>query len=157
MTMQSVPNTGMVVTTDIGDPKDIHPRNKQDVGRRLALWALSKTYGLKDIVYSGPIYKGMKIEGDKIRVLFDYVGGGLVARNGELTHFTIAEDGKDFVPAKAVIDGETIVVSAESVKAPVAVRFAWDNAPEPNLFNKEGLPASPFRTDTRPGPTDGQK
>ncbi len=157
MTMQSVPNAGMVVTTDIGDPKDIHPRNKQDVGRRLALWALSKTYGLKDIVYSGPIYKGMKIEGDKIRVLFDYVGGGLVARNGELTHFTIAEDGKDFVPAKAVIDGDTLVVSAEAVKAPVAVRFAWENAPEPNLFNKEGLPASPFRTDTRPGPTDGQK
>ena len=154
--MRNTPNTGMVVTMDIGNPTDIHPRNKQDVGKRLGLWALSQTYGQEGIVYSGPIYRSVKVEGDKIRVFFDYIGGGLTAEGGDLTHFTIAEKGADFVPARAVIDGDSIVVSADSVKKPAAVRYGWENGAEPNLFNKEGLPASPFRTDDRLGTTYGK-
>ncbi len=146
LTLERVPNTGMAVTTDIGNVKDIHPKNKQDVGRRLALWALAKTYG-KDLVFSGPLYKSMRVEGDKIHVMFDHVGGGLVAKGGELTHFTIAGQDGQFVPAKAEIDGDTVVVSSQEVSQPVAVRFGWRDDAEPNLFNKEGLPASPFRTD----------
>jgi len=143
----SVPNTGMAVTLDIGNPADIHPKNKIDVGKRLSLWALAKTYGKKKLIYSGPLYRSMKIEGDKIRLFFDHVGGGLVAKGGELTDFTIAAKDEKFVDAKAVIDGDTIVVSSGKVKAPAAVRFAWTNTAVPNLFNKEGLPASSFRTD----------
>ncbi|MBY0528271.1 MAG: sialate O-acetylesterase [Gemmataceae bacterium] len=144
----AIPNTGMAVTVDISNVKDIHPRNKQDVGKRLALWALAKTYGKSGFAYSGPLYQSMKIDGNKIRVSFDHVGGGLVARDGKpLTHFQIAgEDGK-FVDAKAEIDGGTVVVSAEGVAKPVAVRFAWHQEAEPNLSNKDGLPAGPFRTD----------
>ncbi|RKY09911.1 MAG: sialate O-acetylesterase [Planctomycetota bacterium] len=153
--MKNTANTGMVVTTDIGNPDNIHPKNKQDVGKRLALWAMAKTYGRQDIVYSGPIYKGMKVEGDKIRIFFDHIGGGLVAKDGPLTHFAIAKKEGDFVPATAVIDGDTVVVSSDNVKEPADVRFGWQNTPEPNLFNKEGLPASPFRTDDRKGITHG--
>ncbi len=149
LTLQAVPNTGMAVTTDIGNVKDIHPRNKQEVGRRLALWALAKTYG-QDLVYSGPLYKEMKIEDGKIRVFFDHVGGGLVAKGGPLTHFEIAgADGK-FVPAEAIIDANSVVVWNKEVPKPVAVRFGWRDDAEPNLFNTEGLPASPFRTDDFP-------
>ena len=147
LTMLSVPNTGMAVTTDWGDSLDIHPRNKQIVGERLALWALAKDYGQKDIVYSGPIYKSMKIEGDKIILTFDYAEKGLEARDGELTEFTIAGEDQEFVPAKAVIEGSKVIVTAEGIKDPKAVRFAWKKIPEPNLYNKAGLPASPFRTD----------
>ncbi|MBE0534490.1 MAG: sialate O-acetylesterase [Phycisphaerae bacterium] len=154
--LRNTVNTGMAVTMDIGDPEDIHPRNKQDVGKRLALWALAKDYGRQDIVYSGPLYKGMKVEGDRIRLFFDYAAGGLAAKDGPLTYFTIAEAEGDFVPADAVIDGETIVVSSEAVKKPAAVRYGWQNSAEPNLFNKAGLPASPFRTDDRPGETYGK-
>jgi sialate O-acetylesterase len=143
----AVPNTGMAVTLDIGDPNDIHPRNKQEVGKRLALWALAKDYGKQNIVYSGPLYKSMKIEKNKIRLLFDYVGKGLVAKGGELTHFEMAGEDRQFFPAGAKIDGKTIVVSSKQVKNPLAVRFAFQNTDEPNLFNKEGLPASSFRTD----------
>ena len=144
----ALPNTGMAVTVDIGNVDDIHPRNKQDVGKRLALWALAKVYGRQTTVYSGPLYKSMKIEGDKIRLSFDHVGSGLTSRDGNaLNWFTIAGDNKEFVEAKAVIDGDTIVVSGNNVKKPVAVRFGWDELAEPNLSNKEGLPASPFRTD----------
>ena len=143
----SVPNTGMAVTVDIGNPKNIHPRNKRDVGKRLALWALSKTYGQKDIVYSGPLYKSMSIEGDKIRIRFDHVGGGLASRDAKpLNWFEISGKDMKFVKAKAKIDGETLVVSSETVAMPVAVRFAWFQTAKPNLMNKEGLPASPFRT-----------
>ena len=143
----SVPHTGMAVTVDIGDVKDIHPRNKQDVGKRLALWALATVYGKTDLVYSGPLYKEVEFEGSRARVSFDHVGGGLVSRDGKpLTHFQISgEDGK-WVDAKAEIDGETVVVSAAGVENPKAVRFAWHEEAEPNLSNKEGLPASPFRT-----------
>lgn len=140
----------MVVITDAGDSLSIHPRNKKIVGERLALWALAKDYGMKGLVYSGPLYKDMKIEGDKIIVMFDFAGEGLVAEGGGLKEFTIAgKDGK-FVAAHAIIVDKTIVVFSDQVKNPVAVRFAWKNFPQPNLYNKSGLPASPFRTDDWP-------
>jgi sialate O-acetylesterase len=143
-----VPHTGMAVTVDIGNVSDIHPRNKQDVGKRLALWALAKTYGRSDLVYSGPLFKGMKVEEGKIRIRFDHVGGGLVSRDGQrLTWFSIAGADKKFVDAQAEIDGQSVVVQAEAVANPVAVRFGWHQEAEPNLSNKEGLPAAPFRTD----------
>ena len=154
----SLPNTGMAVTTDIGDVKDIHPKNKQEVGRRLALWALAKTYGKNDLVYSGPLYESQAIDGGKIRIKFKHVGGGLVARDGkDLTHFTIAGDDRKFVAAKAVIEGDSVVVSSDQVAAPKVVRFGWDQVAEPNLSNKEGLPASPFRTDEDKLATAGAK
>lgn len=152
----SVANTGMVVTSDIGDVNDVHPKNKQEVGRRLALWALAKTYG-HELVYSGPLYKSMQVEGDKIRIFFDYTGGGLMVKGPKLTHFTIAGSNQKFVDAEAVIDGNTVVVSSKKVKQPVAVRFGWSNTAEPNLFNKEGLPASIFRTDDWPSVTIDKK
>lgn len=151
-----LPNTGMAVTMDIGDVNDIHPTNKQEVGRRLALWALAKTYG-KDIVYSGPLYREAKTEGNKIRIFFDHVDGGLVVKGPELTHFQIAGADGEFKPAKAVIDGETVVVWSDEVPNPVAVRFGWSDDAEPNLFNAAGLPASPFRTDNFPLVTAGRK
>jgi sialate O-acetylesterase len=144
----AVPHTGMAVTVDISNLADIHPKNKQDVGKRLALWALAKEYGQANLVYSGPLYKSMKVEGNKIRLVFDHVGGGLVSRDGKpLTRFTIAGDDKNFAEAKAEIDGDTVVVQADAVAKPVAVRFGWHQEAEPNLSNKDGLPASPFRTD----------
>lgn len=150
----SLKNTGMAVTSDIGNIKNIHPKNKLDVGKRLALWALAKDYGKKGIVYSGPIYKSMKVEGDKIRISFDYTGSGLKTMDGkEVSHLTIAGADKNFVEAKGVIEGNTLVVSNDVVKKPVAVRFGWSNTDEPNLANKEGLPASCFRTDDWPGAT----
>ena len=143
----SLPGTGMAVTTDVGNTKDIHPKNKQEVGRRLALWALAKNYG-KDLVYSGPLYQAMSVDGGKIRIRFHHVGGGLVSRDaGPLSHFTICGPDKQFVPATATIDGDSIVVSSDRVSSPVAVRFAWRDDAEANLSNAEGLPASPFRTD----------
>ncbi|CAN5741209.1 sialate O-acetylesterase [soil metagenome] len=153
--MNTVPNTGMVVVSDIGNVDDIHPRNKIDVGKRLAAWALNKTYGKKEIPISGPLYREMKVEGNKIRVFFDHAEQGLVAKGKTLTHFEIAGSDGDFVPATAKIEGNTVVVQARGVKNPVAVRFAWGNAAEPNLFNKAGLPASSFRSDS--GPVAGQK
>ena len=147
----SVPKTGMAVITDIGNVGNIHPKNKQEVGRRLSLWALAKTYGKTDLVYSGPLYKSMKVEGNRIRLHFDHVGGGLTTSNrNPLSHFTIAGEDRRFVPAKADVDGDTIVVSAEGVAQPVAVRFGWHQEAEPNFVNEEQLPASPFRTDKWP-------
>ena len=144
----------MAVTTDIGNVKDIHPKNKQEVGQRLALWALAKVYG-RDIVYSGPIYKSMAVEGNKIRLQFDHVGGGLIASDGKpLVDFTIAGADQKFVPATAEIDGNAIVVHSDQVAQPVAVRYAWHDDATPNLANKEGLPASPFRTDAWKGVTE---
>lgn len=140
-------NTGMAVTTDIGNLRDIHPRNKQEVGRRLALWALAKTYGREDITYSGPLYKSMAVDGNTIRLNFNSIGSGLMARDSEpLTWFEIAGEDKNFVKADATIEGDTIVVSSDAVTQPVAARFGWHQTAEPNLVNKEGLPASPFRT-----------
>lgn len=143
----SVSNTGMVVTLDIGNPNDIHPKNKQAVGQRLALWALAKNYGRNNIACSGPLYQSMKVEGSKIRLFFTQAKGGIVAKDGELSHFEIAGKDQLFHPAKAQIDGETVVVSGKAVDSPIAVRFAFHNTDEPNFFNREGLPASSFRTD----------
>ncbi len=149
-------NCGIAVAIDIGEAGDIHPRNKQDVGKRLALQALAKTYG-KDIVSSGPDYKGLKAEGGTIRLSFDSVGSGLVAKGGNLKGFAIAGADRKFVWADAKIDGETVVVSSPQVASPVAVRYGWAANPEATLFNKEGLPAGPFRTDDWPMITAGRK
>jgi sialate O-acetylesterase len=145
----SIPNTGMAVTVDTVDNiRDIHPIDKQDVGKRLALWALAKTYGHKDLVYSGPLYKSMSVEDGKVRIRFDHIGGGLATRDGKApTFFQVAGEDKKFVDAQAKIDGDTLLVWSDAVAAPVAVRFAWHQEAQPNLMNKEGLPASPFRTD----------
>ncbi|MEZ5038922.1 MAG: sialate O-acetylesterase [Saprospiraceae bacterium] len=145
----AIPNTAQVVIIDIGEAKDIHPRNKQDVGLRLSLAARKLAYQ-QDVVYSGPVYKEMKIEGNKVVLSFDHVGSGLVAHDkyGYLKGFTIAGADKQFVWAKAEIKGNQIIVWSDEVKAPVAVRYGWANNPDDvNLYNKEGLPASPFRTD----------
>ncbi|GHT66698.1 9-O-acetylesterase [Bacteroidia bacterium] len=154
----SVPNTGMAVGIDIGEWNDIHPLNKQDVGKRLALAAEKRAYGEDHIVYSGPVYKSMKIDGNKIILSFDHIGSGLKVKGekvkgekvkGErLKEFAIAgADGK-FGWANAVIENDHVIVWSEKVKNPVAVRYAWaDNPKGANLYNKEGLPASPFRTD----------
>jgi sialate O-acetylesterase len=144
----TIKNTGMAVTVDIGNVKDIHPRNKQDVGKRLALWALAKDYGKKKLVYSGPLYKSMSVKGSKVRIKFNHTGSGLISRDGEeLSWFEIAGSDRQFVKADAKIDGKTVLVSSPTVAKPVAVRFGWNEEAEPNLSNKEGLPASPFRTD----------
>ena len=154
-----IPKTGLAVTIDVGDAADLHPPNKGDMGERLALWALAKDYG-KRIVYSGPLYKSMQIADGKIRLVFESVGSGLMAgrkegrnptvedKGAKLKRFAIAGEDKRWVWADAVIDGATVVVSSPEVARPVAVRYAFSMNPEGcNLYNKEGLPASPFRTD----------
>ncbi|MBC6698588.1 sialate O-acetylesterase [Hymenobacter puniceus] len=156
LSWQTVPHTGMVVTTDVGDSLDIHPRNKQAVGHRLALWALRNEYGEKKLVTSGPIYKAMKIDKNTARLSFDYAEG-LKAEGGTLREFTVAGADGVFYPAQAVIEGNTVVVSSAQVPQPVTVRFGWRKSPMPNLFNAAGLPASPFRTDTWPTPTQDKK
>lgn len=149
----SLPKTGMAVAIDIGEADDIHPKNKQEVGRRLALAALAIAYG-KDVVYSGPLYESMSIEGNRIRLRFKHVDGGLVAKDGEgLKGFAIAGEDRKFVWAEARIEGDTVVVSSPQVPNPVAVRYAWADNPVCNLYNRAGLPASPFRTDDWPGVT----
>ena len=142
----SVPNTGMAVTLDIGEYDDIHPKNKHDVGDRLARWALAKDYG-KDVAYCGPIYREKKIEGNKIRLYFDYAENGLKAAEGGLKDFMIAGNGNSFAPAEAVIDGNTVVVYSPYVHNPEHVRYGWRDWVMGTLFNSEGLPASSFRTD----------
>lgn len=143
----SVPHTGMVVTTDIGNVRDIHPRNKQEVGRRLALWALAKTYKKEGVVPSGPLFREVRFEHGTARVFFHYSEGGLVAQGGDLKHFEIAgKDGK-FVAATAAVDGETVIVKNAAVPEPASVRFGWSDVAEPNLYNSAGLPASPFTSE----------
>ena len=145
-----LPATGLAVTIDVGEAGNIHPRNKQAVGRRLALWALGKVYG-KTIVHSGPTYEKMSAEGGGVRIHFKHVAGGLaVSGQGPLKGFAVAGKDRKWVWADARIDGETVVVSSERVARPVAVRYAWGQNPECNLCNKEGLPAGPFRTDDWP-------
>lgn len=141
----SVANTGMAVTMDIGNTDNIHPANKQDVGKRLALWALAKDYKQSDIVHSGPLYSGMEIEGDKIRLSFQYATG-LNSVGEELTGFEMAGADGSFLPANGVIDGETILVSHSGITSPSAVRYAFKNGSSASLFNGAGLPASSFST-----------
>lgn len=143
----SVKNTGMAVLTDITTLNDIHPPNKQEVGRRLSLWALANTYGKKDLVYSGPLFKGIKVDGNKIAVSFNHAAGLKASDGKELTWWSVAAADKKFVKAIAKIEGETVVVTAEGVANPVAVRFGWNQLATPNLANGAGLPASPFRSD----------
>ena len=145
----SLPKTGMAVTIDIGDPNDVHPKNKQEVGRRLALAAEGIAYG-REVVYCGPMYESMSIEDGTVRLHFRDVDGGLVAQGGSLRGFQIAGVDREFHDAEARIDGETIVVQSTEVPHPVAVRYAWADNPECNLYNESGLPASPFRTDDWP-------
>jgi sialate O-acetylesterase len=147
----SLPNTGMAVTVDIGDPNNVHPKNKQEVGRRLALTAEAAVYGRK-VVYSGPVYDSMAIEGGTVRLHFREAEGGLVASGASLRGFEIAGQEREFHGAEARIDGDTIVVQSASVPHPVGVRYAWADNPECSLYNESGLPAAPFRTDNWPMP-----
>lgn len=149
MTSRSVPNTAMVVTTDVGDAEDIHPTRKGPVGSRLALAARAIAYGEK-LEFSGPAFRSATFSKDHATVQFDHIGDGLMAKDGSLKGFMIAGADKQFVPAQAEIQGDTVVVSSESVTEPVAVRYGWATVPDVNLFNREGLPASPFRTDDWP-------
>ena len=152
-----LPNTGMAVAIDIGDEKDIHPKNKQEVGRRLALNALATIYE-KEIPYSGPIYKSMNVQGNKVRLQFTHVGGGLkIKGEGPLKGFAIAAEDRKFVWAESKIEGDEIVVWNPKITKPVAVRYAWASNPVCNLINGAGLPASPFRTDNWEGITFGKK
>ncbi|HUC81416.1 MAG TPA: sialate O-acetylesterase, partial [Flavisolibacter sp.] len=145
----SVPNTMMAVAIDMGEWNDIHPDRKKEVGERLALAAMNLAYGEKAVVPTGPIFGSAKTEGNKIILSFNHVGSGLMSGDGEvLSEFAIAGADKKFVWAKAKIEGDKVVVWNDGVLAPLYVRYAWaDNPVNPNLYNKEGLPASPFRTD----------
>jgi sialate O-acetylesterase len=140
----TLPATGMAVTIDIGDRKNVHPKNKQDVGKRLSLIALANVYGHK-VEFNGPTYESMSVDGDGVRLKFGHADG-LVAKDGPaLNTFEIAGDDGKFIAAEATIDVDSVVVRSADVKAPKAVRYAWANYPEnPNLFNKAGLPAAPF-------------
>lgn len=142
----SLPETGQAVAIDTGDPEDIHPKNKQEVGRRLALIATAKAYGMP-VDYSGPAFDGAAPEGDAMRVRFRFADKGLVASRTPLRSFELAGTDRIFHPALAVISGDTVVVRSQEVPSPVAVRYAWSNAPEADLFGGSGLPAAPFRSD----------
>ena len=142
-----LPKTGMAITIDIGEQKNIHPANKQEVGRRLSLWALSAVYGKKVESASGPLPAGHEIHGDKVVLKFSHTDGGLKAKDGALTGFMIAGEDKQWKPAATQIEGDKVIVCSPEIAKPVAVRYAWQDWPECNLTNGAGLPASPFRTD----------
>lgn len=146
-TLHTTSNTGMAVTHDIGDLENIHPHNKQEVGRRLALWALAKIYGRKDLVFSGPLFSSIEINQGQAKIHFQYAENGLQLKGDALREFEIAGSDRIFYPAEARIEGDRVVVSSSKVKKPVAVRFAFSNTALPNLYNKAGLPAAAFRTD----------
>ena len=175
----ALPNTGTAILIDTGETGDIHPREKHEAGDRLARVALAKTYG-QAVPYAGPFYDSYKIDGDKVRVTFKDANGGLVAKplpptymisslknetaplvrnsaHGEVEGFQICGEDHKWVWADAAIDGNAVVASNPAVAKPVAVRYAWANSPTANLYDKAGLPAAPFRTDTFPGATDNAK
>jgi sialate O-acetylesterase len=159
LTLQ-LPNTGMVVTTDIGNPKDIHPTNKQEVGRRLAQVALQQTYGQSSLQAQGPVFAEATPQGRQLVVRFAHTGSGLMAKDayGYLYGFEVAGADRQWHYARAWIEGNTVVVQSDKVAAPVAVRYNWtDNAEAGNLYNMEGLPAAPFRSDSWPRTTEGRK
>jgi len=144
---QKVPHTALIVTTDCGDAENIHPPHKQPVGERLAIAARALAYNEK-IEYAGPVYRSFTIVNDEVIINFSHIGKGMTTKqNDELKGFTIAGEDKKFVPANAVIKGNQIVVSDKNIKKPVAVRYGWSNVPDVNLFNGDGFPATPFRTD----------
>jgi len=145
-----LPRTGMAITVDIGDAKDIHPKNKQDVGKRLALWALGEVYGQKVASTSGPLPAGHEARGSEMVVSFKHADGGLQAKGGELKGFAVAGEDRQWKPATARIEGNQVIVASPDVKKPIALRYAWEPDPQCNLFNGAGLPASPFRTDDWP-------
>lgn len=148
------PHTGMVVINDItGNPGDIHPRNKQDVGRRLALKAMAQVYGKADLVHSGPMFRQATAEGGTIRVRFDHAAGGLKTSDGRApSHLEVAGADGTFVPATGAIEGDSLVVRSDAVAQPVAVRYGWHESAMPNLQNREGLPAAPFHSGKWPLP-----
>ena len=148
LSWQKVPKTAMAVITDIGNETDIHPTQKEPVGARLALAARAIAYGEK-ITYSGPVYDSMKVEGARAVLDFKHIGSGLMAKGGDLKGFTVAGEDGTFTNATAVIEGNKVVVSSSEVAKPVAVRYGWANTPDVNLFNKEGLPATPFRAEMK--------
>jgi sialate O-acetylesterase len=150
LTAKSMRNTGLAVTIDVGDPNNLHPPRKTEIGQRLVLWALGTTYG-KKIVYSGPLYDAMEIKGGEAHVRFSQVGDGLDSHGEAFKGFAIAGEDRKFHWANARIEGDEVIVSSPEVSAPVAVRYGWANSPECSLYNKNGLPASPFRTDDWPG------
>jgi sialate O-acetylesterase len=146
----ALPKTGMAITLDIGDTRDIHPKNKQDVGKRLSYWALATVYGKPVPAISGPLPAAHRIDGDAVRITFSH-GAGLKTRDGAAPRgFLIAGADKVWKPATAVIEGEAVVVRSAAVPVPVAVRYAWAENPDCNVVNGAGLPASTFRTDTWP-------
>ena len=148
-----IPNTGMAVTTDIGDLKDIHPRNKRDVGERLARWALSHQYGV-DIPFSGPIYAGHEVRDEAIVISFTHADGGLAYTGDQITDVYVLGEGDDaFVPATPTISGNQLIVTHPSGSTPVHVRMGWNTDAQPNLTNQHGLPAAPFRTDRQSAPS----
>ena len=146
----SIPNTAMVVAIDNADPNDmnnVHRKNKQEIGRRLFLAADGIAYGDKSFEYSGPIYDRMEIKGNSIQLYFSHIGTGLMAKDGDLRGFALAGADKKFISANAKIEGDKIIVSSSDISLPVSVRYGWGNNPVTSLYNKENLPASPFRTD----------
>jgi sialate O-acetylesterase len=142
------PNSGMAVAIDAGQWNDLHPLDKKDVGERMALWAEHLAYGSTEPDYSGPVYKSYKIEDNKVIISFNHTGTGMVIKGGgDLYYFSIAGADKKFVWAKAKIEGDKVIVWSDEIPKPVAVRYAWADNPEgANLYNKKGLPASPFET-----------
>ncbi len=146
----TLPNTGQAITIDVGEADDIHPKNKQDVGRRLGLVGRRVAYR-EPVVSSGPTYRSHSIDGSRVTITFDHINGGLVtsAPNGDVGGFAVAGADRKFVWARARIEGDRVVVSSDRVRQPVAVRYAWANNPsDPNLYSAAGLPAAPFRTDS---------
>lgn len=146
-TLTALPNTGMAVTMDIGEADNIHPANKQDVGKRLSLWALNKTYGDKNIIFSGPLYKGFEVKGNKVIVSFTNTDGGLTSNNKPLKDFELQDADGTWKPATASIEGDKIIVSSDAVAKPAGVRYAYYSYAEGTLFNGKGLPASSFTSE----------